>query len=313
MLELNTSSPRLRDLTPQTLERTDPIARIQFPSVGLARKLQERLADLLRAGAAFGAVLEVPLGLEGVCLGAATWVFVDDLTCDRFRDVPIESLDDWIVNDVLRPGTVHSVSEIARLNASDGLHLFLLYFQADDAHLSDDGRLRVIQAMMADLFPRGYNLRTLTGHVRYRAQVTSGIQAGATLLRPKYLAPGPEDEVLPFPALMQAERNRISVASWIAGAFAWSRPRFNFSLAEQRSLTLALRGLSDEEIATECRISRSTVKKRWDSLLRRVVEVDRNLFDSAPADRSDHRRGREKRRVLLHYLSSHPEELTPHA
>jgi hypothetical protein len=312
MLELHTSSPKLQDLSLQTLERTDPIARTLFPPVTLALTLQQRLAALLHAHAAFGTLLEVPLGAEGVCLGAAAWVFVNDQTYERFRDVPIESLDDWIVNDVLRPGTVQSVSQIARLNASDGLHLFMLYFQADDARLSDNGRLRVIQAMMTDVLPRGYNLRSLTGRVRYRAQVTSGTLAGATLLRPHDLAPGAEDEFLPFPVLMHAERTRISSASWIGGAFVWSKPRFDFSPAEQRSLTLALRGLSDEEIATVCRVSRSTVKKRWDSLFARATEVDRDFFEGAPTERSERARGREKRKVLLHYLRAHPEELRPH-
>jgi DNA-binding CsgD family transcriptional regulator len=310
MRVLNTA-PRLQDLTAETLRRTSRIARIQFPPDTLALKLQERLADLLEADAAFGLLLDVPVASHGMCLGASVWVFVDDQTCERFRHVPIETLDDWIVNDVLRPGTVQSSSEIARRNASEGLHMFILYFQADDAHLSDDARQRVIQAMMTGIFPRGYNLRTLTGHVRSRAQVSSGIQAGTTLLRPERLAPGPEDEILPFPVLLQAERTRVPVASWVGGAFVWSKPRFRFSPAEQRSLMLALRGLADEEIATECGISRSTVKKRWDSIFARVVDADPDMLDRAPGERLA-RRGREKRRVLLHYLSTHLEELRPY-
>jgi DNA-binding CsgD family transcriptional regulator len=310
MLKPNTA-PRLQDLTVRTLSRTNRIAGIQFPPDALALKLQERLTELLEADAAFGLLLDIPVGSNGMCLAASAWVFVDDETCQRFRDVPIESLDDWIVSDVLRLGTVQSSSEIARRNASEGLHMLILYFQADDAHLSDDARRHVIQAMMADVFPRGYNLRTLTGHVRYRSQVSSGIQAGTTLLRPERLAPGSEDE-LPLPALLHVERTRVPVASWIGGAFVWSQPRFRFSPAEQRSLMLALRGLSDDEIATECGISRSTVKKRWDSIFGRVAEAEPEMFDTPSAERSAPRRGREKRSVLLQYLSTHPEELRPY-
>ena len=153
----------------------------------------------------------------------------------------------------------------------------------------------------------------MTGHVRYRAQVTSGIHAGAELLRPERIPPGPEDELLPYPALLHAARTRLSPASSIGGAFVWSRPRFHFSPAEQRSLTLALRGMSDEQIAAECTVSRSTVKKRWDSLFARVVHVDPGLFESGPAERPANGRGREKRQVLLNYLAAHPEELRPYA
>lgn len=148
--------------------------------------------------------------------------------------------------------------------------------------------------------------------VRYRSQVSSGIQAGTTLLRPERLAPGSEDELLPLPALLQAERTRVPVASWIGGAFVWSKPRFQFSPTEQRSLMLALRGLSDEGIATAGGISRSTVKKRWDSIFGRVAEADPEMFDTPSAERSTPRRGREKRGLLLHYLRTHPEELTPY-
>ena len=308
ILKPNTA-PRLQDLTVRTLSRTNRIARMQFPPDALARRFQERLAVLLEAEAAFGLLLDVPVGGYGMCLGASAWVFVNDQTYERFRDVPIESLDDWIIDDLLRPSIVQSSAEIARRNAREGLHMFVLYFQADDAHLSDDARLHVIQAMMTDVLPRGYNLRTLTGHARYRSQVSSGIQAGTTLLRPERLAPGSEDELLTLPALLQAERARVPVASWIGGAFVWSQPRFRFSPAEQRSLMLALRGLSDEEIATECGISRSTVKKRWDSIFERVTEAEPEMFDTQSAERSAQRRGREKRSVLLHYLSTHPEEL----
>ncbi len=58
-------------------------------------------------------------------------------------------------------------------------------------------------------------------------------------------------------------------------------------------------------------LSLITVKKRWEHIYRRVASVDSELLPEEPSPPSSGRRGPEKRRHLLAYLRSHPEELQP--
>src|SRR5262249_33408080 len=102
-------------------------------------------------------------------------------------------------------------------------------------------------------------------------------------------------------------------ASWVSRLFVWSRPRFDFSPAEQRTLVLALRGCRDSDIAQLSHVSISTVKKRWDSILERVVGIAPQVFSNTrTAHLPEGRRGPEKRRHLLQYLEFHREELRPY-
>jgi len=109
---------------------------------------------------------------------------------------------------------------------------------------------------------------------------------------------------------MGADRYTVPAASWVSSIFVWRPPQFAFRPAEQRTLILALRGQSDEEIVRRCRISRSTLKKRWDLILSRVESIEPGFFARRP---TPGRRGPEKRSSLLIYLKAHPEELRPYS
>jgi hypothetical protein len=171
--------------------------------------------------------------------------------------------------------------------------------------------------MMLHLFPqfRGYNLRTLAARLRHRSQVFSGQQAGARILRPEQAMLDTEgaEFLSEGPVLMHAERESVDFASWLGSAFVWTPPKLGFSAAEQDTLALALRGRRDQDIAAECHVSTSTIKKRWDSILARVAGVGPDLFPSWSATESRiGRRGPEKRTDLLQYLAAHLEELRPY-
>ena len=86
-------------------------------------------------------------------------------------------------------------------------------------------------------------------------------------MRADPLPPTDDGGLLTHPVLVRAERETVDYASWVAKLFVWSKPKFGLSAAEQRTLTLALRGVKDEEIAALCRVSPSTIKKRWDSIV----------------------------------------------
>ena len=88
--------------------------------------------------------------------------------------------------------------------------------------------------------------------------------------------------------------------------------RASFSRSEQRKLSCAVPGATDEQLAEALETSLSVVKKMWVSIYRRVENylpelVANPLTSDIPASG----RGREKRRRLLAYLREHPEELRP--
>ena len=90
--------------------------------------------------------------------------------------------------------------------------------------------------------------------------------------------------------------------------FAERAPRFQFSVAEQDLLVLALHNQADDECAAQLNVSSHTVKMRWRSIFERVAEHRLEWF---PAADCHGQRGVEKRRHLLAYLAQHMEELRP--
>jgi hypothetical protein len=304
---------RCEDLCDSALERSYPIVGSEFTPPALATRFLGRLRNLLKDGAATGVVLDA--NIEGSPrVAAATWVFLTDRAYDRLRTVPLPALDEWLVEEVLSGSGVLAREETARANAGAGLHLFMLYFKGEDACLSESGRIALVQAMRAEVFPGvlGYNLRSLSARIRHLTQVESGVQSGCRVMREDAVPAPVHGEFLPYPVILYAEREWVHFASWIAGAFAWRPPAFHFSAAEQRMLLLAMRGHRDEAIAAICGVGASTVKKRWDSVLARAASVAPDLFDGAVPDTSPGRRGREKRSRLLRFLATHLEELRPY-
>jgi hypothetical protein len=224
---------RTEPLTPATLLRTFQVLSTVFTPDALARQLTARLSELSNAGGLLGANLGIAIDGTRIVPASAVGVFVDDETHAKFRTMPLDRFDDWIVNDVLQPGGgCLTYREIARRNAGPGLRLLLLCFKAVDHGVGDSDRMVIIHGMMTWLFPEflGYNLKSLTGRVRHLSQVTSGIQAGCRLLRPETIPSGPTGhELLPLPALLTAERDSVELAAWVGSAFVWRKPLFGFS------------------------------------------------------------------------------------
>ena len=102
------------------------------------------------------------------------------------------------------------------------------------------------------------------------------------------------------------------VGSWVGASFDYRPPILCFSRSEQRLLSRALSGATDEHLAQIQGASLPTVKKTWVSIYRRVEDSLPGLIpDSLRPALSANGRGTEKRRRLLAYLREHPEELRP--
>ena len=100
--------------------------------------------------------------------------------------------------------------------------------------------------------------------------------------------------------------------SWIGAMFDYHAPILGFSSSEQRLLSSALSGATDQQLAEILASSFPTVKKMWVSIYNRVEDqLPALILDPLRAETSGESRGREKRRRLLAYLRDHPEELRP--
>jgi hypothetical protein len=103
--------------------------------------------------------------------------------------------------------------------------------------------------------------------------------------------------------------------SWIGAMFDYHVPILGFSSSEQRLLTSALSGETDEQLAGTLGTSLATVKKIWVSIYNRIEDGQPGLIPERllQTDTSAGIRGKEKRRGLLSYLRDHPEELRPYS
>jgi hypothetical protein len=96
-------------------------------------------------------------------------------------------------------------------------------------------------------------------------------------------------------------------------SFSLRSPQIGFSRSEQKLLSAALRGGTDEELSDELVISLSAVKKAWSSVYDRAAEhlPDSILAVETEEERRNGDRGKQKKQRLLAYLREHPEELRP--
>ena len=100
--------------------------------------------------------------------------------------------------------------------------------------------------------------------------------------------------------------------SWVGTLFDYQPPVLGLNRSEQRMLSFALPGLTDEDLAGALQTSLPTVKKLWSSIYRRVEErLPELIRDPWRPDLPASHRGREKRRGVLAYLRERPEELRP--
>jgi DNA-binding CsgD family transcriptional regulator len=90
--------------------------------------------------------------------------------------------------------------------------------------------------------------------------------------------------------------------------FSIREPALRLRDSDQQLLMAALRGATDQELASGLGFTLSTVKARWRSAIARVEETMPDLVRDAV-----HREGRgaQKRHRVLAYVRSHPEELRP--
>lgn len=212
---------------------------------------------------------------------------------------------------------VLDVSAIARDNAGPGLELVMNYMQRS-WDMSED-LWRDVGAIAHQTYVEhhsGYHIRRV-------------LQEDWTMHRVLYLGGGYRelatvaagDRVPPAPFKPPDTTRTLFVAE--AGDFETSMtgstlsyvlqrrvPRCHFTLAEQRVLGQALAWATDQEIADRLALSLTTIKHTWQSIYQRMQSAVPHIVGS---EDDEGRRGPEKRRRVLSFVKSHPEELRPFA
>lgn len=209
-------------------------------------------------------------------------------------------------------------SAVRRCNnaTSDGLNLLCLLIGwlpeiEDDPVLLSLVKAKLLEALGAA--HAGYKLKRLMQEVYSEAECQRAAIIGGTVLT-DYAAyaghslPDPDERAY----LVGMERETIQESSTLWPLFLYTPPIIYFSKLEQEVLELAVIGLTDPQIAETLVVSRSTIHKRWHTLLIRATSHSALWLPESQRLKSEASgRGTEKRHYLLNYLKSHPEELRP--
>jgi DNA-binding CsgD family transcriptional regulator len=284
------------------------------PALALTPRTIKELPAVWLALAAFGtlSIVEDPQkAFPDSIQGFGASVFVNDDFVDEFMAGRRNYLDAALYERILTgPSPVLSEEQIADANSGDGLNLIVLNYGLRDHDLANPETQRVVQVGTAAFF---------TLHLGYRVKVILNEVFGETAAQ--YLAAGGFRRQGPAPAsnadgnsphlfALRREWVQPGVVDTLSTLFHAPRPQIGFSAGEQRVLRHALLNRTDTEIASLFGMSPDGVKKAW----RRIYDrVSRKLPYLTADDRTEGTAGRstEKRRHVLEYVRTHPEEVRP--
>jgi hypothetical protein len=194
--------------------------------------------------------------------------------------------------------------EVARANSSDGVNILVLCGTWRQEILSPPD-LQETQTLSVTSFVElhaGYRIRRI-------------FQEPAAEPEKSFVRRSPEFRlVADFPEagrelfLMTRESAQGMPGSVGNVLFSIREPVLRLRDSDQQLLVAALRGATDQELASGLGFTLSAVKARWRSAVARVEETIPDLV----RDVANHEgRGAQKRHRVLAYLRSHPEELRP--
>lgn len=306
--------------------------QFEFRDPSVTQLWHSALKALLSAKAIYGAMVENRAAPQEPAVACGLGFFLSAGLFTKLERCPSPLLDrtlaECAINDL---GAILLPDEIGRANATTGLHL-LGPFAFDDRIRGKQCMYEVWQALaqVGRWMHSGYRLASINNRVTHGEDLRVILSAtGGRILNsiepPESLIRKDRFEA---PVIISVSREQAvsSTGTYASTLFVYTPPRFRFAVPEQSMLRLALVGVPDKEIAHELSVSDATIKKRWESIYDRVLEVDPDLLrDSTygsymsrkePQARSPDqhvapKRGPEKRYRLLRYLVNHLEELRP--
>lgn len=206
--------------------------------------------------------------------------------------------------------------QVAKANAQANLHLGVLHWCLRNRNPQNPETLAVLALVPAawQAVHGGYHVESIAFYEVY------GPAHGAVMRNIGYQQLAFKQsthrlngvETSNLPACFSVHRDQVLLgAAALMGVsmFQASQPRFGLSPAQQRMVLVALEGAADRQLATELSIAYDSVRKAWESIYRRIEDVDAAVLPDSGTD--GNHRGVEKRRHVLEYLRQHLEELRP--
>jgi hypothetical protein len=275
---------------------------------------------LLSCEAFRAVVFEEVSGTNIRVFGCGISTFVSDDFLRELKTPPFRWVGPELTKKVAEGGApLLSDKQLRESNAADGLNLVVWdgCVRAADTERPEVNN-EIVTAFVEQ--HRGFRLKELVAQPVNPQAWRDMINAGSLCLDPangRYV--GSPDKHSPelssAPHLFGMTRELALgpfLGSWISALFVHQPPQLGFRPSEQRLLSAALAGGTDEDLADDLCVSVSAVKKTWFSIYDRATAwlpglIPGNLQWEAP----ERRRGKEKKQRLLAYVREHPEELRP--
>jgi DNA-binding CsgD family transcriptional regulator len=292
----------------------------------LGRRYARAIADLGSAwqcvldteGFASTAVFEELDKAGARILGLGISVFVSDDFLREVKTPPFLWIGPELARRILRGcSPLLSFEEVAEANSRHGLNLVVWQLGVPDQNITPEVASRVLAAFLEG--HRGFLLKEFVQQAESVAHVAAMRKAGVHLLDPEddSYREFPEKDLIrvvrePHVVGLTREMALSQRGSWVASLFHSSPPQVGFSRSEQRLLSLAMSGETDEELSRMLQISLSGIKKAWRRVYDRAASHAPEIFRvSSSGDGSTPERGKEKKHLLIAYVREHPEELRP--
>lgn len=310
---------RLRPATASDLKAYVRYFTIRERYGDLFGRLAEVWCGLLRRESIVAAVVEdLDRDQEDCLVGIRVSAFLSDSFARHGRTPPLFWIGPELIRRIDQNGSpILDFSGLREANSGGGLNLFV--WEIDIRPLEEPEFLAVFAALSRALFEfhAGFNIKeVMAQHPRGRV-LRAAIRSGDWLVHQRsgdYVVPRDVDAIeranSPYVCGLTRELAHKLPGSSLGNLFCYTPPRVFFTPAEQRLLTAAASGRTDEEIAAVLVVSLSGVKRCWESVYARASFRLPGLFSEDRLSLSG-ARGAEKRRRLLCYLREHREELRP--
>lgn len=260
-----------------------------------------------------------------ICFAGITTVVRDDFLLEM-KTAP----HFWIGPEIVRrivagKSPVLNSREFRDANSRGGLNLVCLENCVHPGYSADGELLRYLMSTFLEIHRGHFWKEVIANQPESSDRLSMLMNTGALIWNPVTSSYSPtlrEDPgaVVRKPHIfgntreLEQNRQREWTGSWVGALFDYHAPILGFTRSEQRLLSCALSGATDEYLAATLGISPSTIKKTWVSIYGRA---GKHLPAAASTPEwlkvTSAGRGRERRRHLLSYLREHPEELRPHS
>ena len=252
-------------------------------------------------------------------LGIQIACFITDEFAAAIARPPLKWIGPELVNRVLQgPSPILTDEDVRLANSTSGLNL-MVWPTCFCTEYETNGEIRqTCQRVFFDI-SRGFNVKRLQTQVTHPVELCMAVNSGGRYLldaNPNHSQDLSDAERVTLqPHILEVTPAMASrePGTWADQFFSYRKPKIGFPRSEQRLLSAALQGGTDEELAEKLEISLSAVKKMWASVYLRTQSRRISDLKFVPNENADGDRGREKKHKLLVYLREHPEELRPYS